>query len=44
VDLHAMRTTFGTLLSASGVSPCVAMELMRHNDLKLTMKVYTDAS
>jgi integrase len=44
VDLHALRTTFGTLLSASGVSPRVAMELMRHSDLKLTMKVYTDAS
>lgn len=25
VDLHALRTTFGTLLSASGVSPRVAM-------------------
>jgi integrase len=44
VDLHALRTTFGTLLSASGVSPRVAMELMRHSDLKLTMKVYTDVS
>jgi integrase len=44
VDLHALRTTYGTLLSASGVSPRVAMELMRHSDLKLTMKVYTDAS
>jgi hypothetical protein len=43
-DLHALRTTFGTLLSASGVSPHVAMELMRHSNLKLTMKVYTDVS
>jgi integrase len=31
VDLQALRTTFGTLLSASGVSPRVAMELMRHS-------------
>jgi integrase len=44
VDLHALRTTFGTLLSASGVTPRVAMELMRHSDLKLTMRIYTDAS
>jgi hypothetical protein len=44
VDLHALRTTFGTLLSASDVSPRVAMELMRHSDLKRTMKVYTNAS
>jgi hypothetical protein len=32
------------LLSASGVSPRVAMELMRHSDSELTMNVYTDAS
>lgn len=44
VDLHALRTTYGTLLSASGVAPRVAMELMRHSDLKLTMKVYTDTA
>lgn len=41
-DLHAMRHTYGTLLSKSGVSPREAMELMRHTDLRLTMKVYTD--
>jgi integrase len=44
VDLHALRKTFGTLLAASGVSPQVAMELMRHSDMKLTMGVYTDAA
>lgn len=44
MDIHALRTTFGTMLSLSGVSPRVAMELMRHSDLKLTMKVYTDAA
>jgi integrase len=43
VDFHALRHTFGTYLSASGVPPRHAMELMRHSDLKLTMKVYTDA-
>lgn len=41
-DLHALRHTFGTMLSKSGVSPREAMELMRHTDMRLTMKVYTD--
>ncbi len=44
VDFHALRTTMGTRLQASGVSPRAAMELMRHSDMKLTMRVYTDAS
>lgn len=43
VDVHALRTTFGTMLSVAGVPPRVAMELMRHSDLKLTMRIYTDA-
>src|SRR5258708_3490112 len=40
VDLHALRHTFITLLSSSGVAPRVAMALARHSDLKLTMRVY----
>ncbi len=44
VDLHSLRTTFGTMLAVNGVSPRASMELMRHSDLKLTMKVYTDTS
>ncbi len=44
VDLHSLRTTFGTMLAVNGVSPRTSMELMRHSDLKLTMKVYTDTS
>jgi integrase len=43
-DLHALRVTFGTNLSLAGVTPRVAMELMRHSDIKLTMKIYTDPS
>jgi integrase len=42
VDLHAMRTTFGTMLSKSGVPPRVAQQLMRHSDIRLTMGVCTD--
>jgi len=41
-DFHALRHTFGTRLSRAGVQPRVAMELMRHSDLRLTMNVYTD--
>jgi integrase len=42
VDVHSLRTTFGTYLAMSGVAPRVAMELMRHSEIGLTMKVYTD--
>jgi integrase len=42
-DFHALRKTFGTLLATNGVAPREAMELMRHSDLKLTTKIYTDA-
>jgi integrase len=41
-DVHALRHTYGTLLSVSGASPRETMELMRHTDLRLTMRVYTD--
>jgi integrase len=44
VDLHALRETFCTNLSASGVYPRVAMELMRHRDIRQTMKTYTDTA
>lgn len=43
-DFHALRTTFGTMLNAAGVAPRVAMQLMRHSDMKLTMRVYTNAN
>ncbi|HUP77301.1 MAG TPA: tyrosine-type recombinase/integrase [Pirellula sp.] len=42
VDVHAVRHTFATMLSTSGVSPRVAQEAMRHSTMELTMKVYTD--
>jgi len=41
-DFHALRHTFGTLLSKAGVPPRVVMELMRHSDMRRTMKTYTD--
>ena len=41
IDVHALRTTFGTLLS-KGVAPRTAQAAMRHSDIDLTMNVYTD--
>ena len=43
-DFHALRKTFDTNLQNNGVAPRVVMELMRHSDIRLTMKTYTDAS
>ena len=43
VDFHALRHTFCTMLQQGGVSARVAMEAMRHSDMRLTAKVYTDA-
>ncbi len=42
LDVHALRTTFGTLLSKGGVSLRTAQAAMRHSDPSLTANVYTD--
>ncbi len=42
-DFHALRYTFATNLSKAGILPREAMELLRHSDMRLTMKTYTDA-
>jgi Phage integrase family len=42
VDVHALRHTFGTLLSKGGVMPRTAQQAMRHSKIDLTMNVYTD--
>jgi len=41
-DVHALRTTFGTLLSKGGVAPRTAQAAMRHSKIDLTMNIYTD--
>jgi integrase len=41
IDLHAMRTTLGTMLARHGTKPQVAREIMRHSDYKTTLKHYT---
>lgn len=43
VVFHSLRHTLATNLARSGVAPRVAMELMRHSDMRLTMRTYTDA-
>jgi integrase len=42
LDVHALRTTFGTLLGKGGAPVRAAQEAMRHSDPKLTATVYTD--
>ena len=42
IDVHALRTTFGTHLSKGGVPLRTAQAAMRHSDPALTANVYTD--
>lgn len=44
VDFHALRHTLATNLGRVGVSVQVAMQVMRHSDVRLTTKVYTDST
>jgi integrase len=41
-DFHALRYTWATFLQRNGIAQRFAMKLMRHSDIKLTSKVYTD--
>ncbi len=40
-DFHALRHQTGSLLVASGCSPKVAQQILRHTDVNLTMGIYT---
>jgi integrase len=42
-DFHSLRHTLATNLALAGTAPRVAMEIMRHCDMRLTSKTYTDA-
>jgi integrase len=44
VDFHSFRHTFCTYLHLAGIPLREAMELMRHSDARLTMKIYTDTA
>ncbi|MCA9287861.1 MAG: tyrosine-type recombinase/integrase [Phycisphaerales bacterium] len=41
VDLHAMRTTMGTMLARGGVAPQAAAKVLRHRDPRVTNRHYT---
>src|ERR1700688_3081514 len=42
-DFHSLRHTLATNLARAGTAPRVAMEIMRHSDMRLTSTTYTDA-
>ncbi len=44
LDFHSLRHTCGTRLARSGVSPQIAMRIMRHSRMELTLKYYTHLS
>ncbi len=43
VDMHALRTTFGTMLARKNVPLALAQKLLRHCDPRLTSNIYTVA-
>lgn len=42
LDMHSLRVTFISRLSAAGVHPRTTQALARHAKIDLTMRVYTD--
>ncbi len=42
-DFHSLRYTLATNMARAGINPRLAMEVMRHHDIKLTTQTYTDA-
>ncbi len=41
-DFHSFRYTFCTFMAVNGVPLRSAMKQMRHSEVKLTLKIYTD--
>jgi integrase len=42
INPHVTRKTCGTLLAALDVHPRVAMRILRHSKIEVTMEVYTE--
>ena|GEM_PF-1306720 len=42
VDFHALRTTTGTMLARMGIAPQIVTRIMRHSNMAMTLKHYTD--
>jgi hypothetical protein len=41
-DFHSLRHTLATNLARQNIAPRVAMQILRHSDIRLTMNTYTD--
>lgn len=44
ITVHGTRKTCGTLLAALDVHPRVAMQILRHSRVSVTMEIYTEAT
>jgi len=44
ITVHDTRKTCGTLLAALDVHPRVAMQILRHSQISVTMEIYTEAT
>jgi integrase len=44
IVVHGTRGTCATLLAALDVHPRIAMRILRHSQISVTMEVYTDAT
>ena len=44
ITVHGTRKTCGTLLAALDVHPRVAMQILRHSKISVTMEIYTEAT
>jgi integrase len=43
ITRHSTRKTCGSLLAALEVHPRVAMQILRHSQIAITMEIYTEA-
>jgi integrase len=43
ITVHGTRKTCGSLLAALDVHPRVAMQILRHSKIAVTMEIYTEA-
>jgi integrase len=42
ITVHGTRKTCGSLLAALDVHPRVAMQILRHSKIAVTMEIYTE--
>jgi integrase len=44
ITVHGTRKTCGTLLAALDVHPRIAMQILRHSRIAVTLEIYTEAT